>query len=126
MKKLLLLFLLIFSSQSFAEWKAVSIGKDRVFYVNFDNLRKSDGYTFYWELVNLNEAEKFGKYFYKSYKEYKQADCKLLQVRNKGKSYIYSQKFGRGNLIQEVEYDGAWLVAPPDSNLEVVLKRVCE
>jgi len=46
-------------------------------------------------------------------------------VRNKGKSSIYSQEFGRGNLIQEVEYDGAWLVAPPDSNIEAVLNKVC-
>lgn len=126
MKKLLFLFLLIFSSQSFAEWKAVSIGNDRVFYVDFDNLTESDGYIFFWELVNLKEAEKFGRDYYKSYIEYKQADCKLFQVRNKGKTYIYSQEFGRGNLIQEVEYDGAWLVVPPDSNLEVVLNKVCK
>ena len=126
MKKLLFLFLLIFSSQSFAEWKAVSSSKDRVFYVDIDNITERDGYTFYWELVNLNDAEKFGKYYYKSYIEYKQADCKLFQVRNKGKSSIYSQEFGRGNLIQEVEYDGAWLVPPPDSDLDTILKRVCE
>ena len=62
MKELLLLFLLIFSSQSFAEWKAVSSSKDRVFYVDFDNLRESDGYIFFWELVNLKEAEKFLSY----------------------------------------------------------------
>lgn len=126
MKKLLFLFLLIFSSQSFAEWKAVSIGKDRVFYVDFDNIRESDGYIFFWELVNLKEAEKFGRDFYKSFKTYKQADCKLFQVKYIQKTYIYSQEFGRGNLIQEVEYDGAWLVPPPDSNLDTILKRVCE
>ena len=126
MKKLLFLFLLIFSSQSFAEWKAVSIGKDRVFYVDFDNLRESNGYIFFWELVNLKEAEKFGRDFYKSFKTYKQADCKLFQVRYIQKTYIYSEEFGRGNLIQEVEYDGAWLVALPDSNLEAVLNKVCK
>ena len=117
--------LIIFSSQLFAEWKAVSIGKDRVFYVDFDNL-ESDGYIFFWELVNLKEVEKFGRDYYKSFKTYKQADCKLFQVRYIQKTSIYSQEFGRGNLIQEVEYDGAWLVPPPDSNLDTILKRVCE
>ena len=78
-EKLLLIFLIIFSSQLFAEWKAVSIGKDRVFYVDFDNLRESDGYIFFWELVNLKEVEKFGRDYYKSFKTYKQADCKLFQ-----------------------------------------------
>ena len=126
MKKLLFLFLLIFSSQSFAEWKAVSIGKDRVFYVDIDNITERDGYTFYWELVNLKEAEKFGSDYYKSFKTHKQADCKLFQVRYIQKTSIYSQEFGRGNLIQEVEYDGAWLVPPPDSDLDTILKRVCE
>ncbi len=126
MKKLLFLFLLIFLSQSFAEWKPVSIGKDRVFYVDIDNLRESDGYIFFWELVNLKKAEKFGRDYYKSFKTYKQADCKLFQVRYIQKTHIYSQEFGKGNLIQEVEYDGAWLVPPPDSNLDKILKRVCE
>jgi len=126
MKKLLFICLIIFSSQSFADWKAVSIGKDRVFYVDFDNLRESDGYIFFWELVNLKEAEKFGNDYYKSFKTYKQADCKLFQVRYIQKTSIYSQEFGRGNLIQEVEYDGAWLVATPDSNLEAVLNKVCK
>ena len=74
MKKLIFLFLLIFSSQSFAEWKA----KDNF---TLNNITERDGYTFYWELVNLKEAEKFGKYYYKSFKTHKQADCKLFQVR---------------------------------------------
>ena len=122
MKKLLFLFLLIFSSQSFAEWKAVSSSKDRVFYVDIDNITERDGYTFYWELVNLKEAEKFGKYHYKSFKTHKQADCKLFQVRYIQKTSIYSQEFGRGNLIQEVEYDEAWLASSTDPNLETVFE----
>ena len=97
-----------------------------MFYVDFDNLRESDGYIFFWELVNLKKAEKFGRDYYKSFKTYKQADCKLFQVRYIQKTHIYSQEFGKGNLIQEVEYDGAWLVPPPDSNLDKILKRVCE
>ena len=126
MKKLLFLFLLIFSSQLFAKWELVTESANTKFYIDFDTIRESDGYIFFWELVNLKEAEKFGRYYYKSFKTYKQADCKLFEVKYIQNTYIYSHEFGRGNLIQEVEYDGAWLVPPPDSNLDTILKRVCE
>ena len=93
-KNLYSYFLLIFSSQSFAEWKAVSISKDRVFYVDIDNITERDGYTFYWELVNLKEAEKFGSDYYKSFKTTQTGfDCKLFQVRHIQKTSIYSQEF---------------------------------
>ena len=96
MKKILFLFLLIVSSQTFAEWKAVSISKDRVFYVDFNNLRESDGYIFFW-ISKPKEAEKFGRDYYKSFKTYKQADCKLFQVR-----YIQKPPFIHKNLEKEI------------------------
>ena len=53
MKKLLIIFTLLFSVMfsfsSFAEWEEVSENLDGVkFYVNFETIKKYDGYTYVW------------------------------------------------------------------------------
>jgi len=125
MKKLLFIFLIIFSSQSFAEWELVAESVNDKYYIDFDNIRENGGYIYYWLLVNQKEAKKIGQFYYKSGKEYVQADCKIF--RNKVLQYfIYPEEFGTGNLIDMVDGNGSWFYPPPKTVGDSILKRVCE
>ena len=82
MKKLILIALLIFSSPSYAEWTEVVKSEKpspyedgNTYYVDFERVRKHDGYVFYWELVDLVKPSLEG---YLSYRIYKKADCDVM------------------------------------------------
>ena len=61
MKKLLFILLIIFSSQSFAEWtKLVTVKSGLVYYVDFDRVRMIDGFIYYWGLYNYPNPDENG------------------------------------------------------------------
>jgi hypothetical protein len=112
----------MFSSTSSAEWTAVSAStKGDTFYVDFDRLRKHDGYIYYWVLLDHLEP-KFGIL---SVKTYYQADCDLF--RSKILSFItYKQPMGNG-VIDETHNlkDPEWRYAVPKTVDEGILNSVC-
>ena len=83
MKKLLLIFTLLFStvmfsSPSFAKWMKVGESVDiNTFYVDFERIRKHDGYVYYWMLVNLLKPQSGDL----SIKYYRQVDCQLFRFK---------------------------------------------
>ena len=68
-----LVFTLMFSSTSFAEWTKVGESvKGNTFYVDFERIRKHGGYVYWWDLSDLLEPDKYGGL---SAKMYNQGDC---------------------------------------------------
>ena len=73
MKKLLtiltLIFTLMFSSTSYAEWTKVSenVEDGDSFYVDYDRIRKHDGYVYCWEMGDYLKPNKYGDLSVKSY-----------------------------------------------------------
>jgi hypothetical protein len=50
---LALLFTLMFSSPSYAEWTKVTESKDgNTFYVDFERIRKHDGFVYFWDFID--------------------------------------------------------------------------
>ena len=128
MKKLLCIFLIIFSSQSFAEWEHIITDiMETEGYVDFDNIRESDGYIFFWQLINYAEPQEFPEdgESHHSYIMYMQADCKLFRTKIL-QATPYSQIFGKGYSYQSVEGDGSWKYPPPKTIMDRTLKRVCK
>jgi hypothetical protein len=137
MKKLLLIFTLLFSTlmfslPSYAEWTEVSFtldGKTKnydvgetTFYVDFDTIRKHDGYVYYWDLANYLKPLKKEVF---SSKIYWQGDCKLFRSKVLSDFY-YSEPMGRGiPIISSNTPDDEWSYAPPNSSHEKILKSVC-
>jgi len=75
---LILTFLLslMFSSPSYSEW--TKIGENDAgdaFYVDFERIRKRDGFVYWWELADYLKPTKYGDL---SGKAYVQGDCKLI------------------------------------------------
>jgi hypothetical protein len=118
----LLFSTLVFSSPSYAGWTEVdkNVSGD-TYYVDFDRIRKHDGYVYYWRLDDLLKPI-FKKYF--SSKIYVQGDCKLFRYKNLSMSF-YTEPMGNGTHSTTIEPTEKWHYPPPSSVSETVLKSVC-
>ena len=126
MRKLTLFLTLIFSlmfssSTSFAEWKKVGENAIATFYVDFESIRKHDGYVYYWRLSDWLKPIKGDL----SYKIHEQADCK--KFRYKWLSFSsYQEPMGGGTGETLNAPDKEWRYPLPDSAFETILKSVCQ
>lgn len=125
MKKITLIFALLFmpmlSSTSFAEWTKVSKGADgTVHYVDFERIRKIDGFVYWWDLIDLlNPQEGI-----LSYKVYNQGDCKFFRWKYLSfSSYKEPMSGGYGNT--HTVKDDDWKYVQPNSPMETKLEQVC-
>ena len=119
-----LIFSLMFSpSTSFAEWKKVgeNVG-GTTFYVDFESIKKHDGYVYYWYLSDYLKPTKFG---HLSAKTYNQGDCKLFRFKRLSYSF-HKEPMGGGTGEIDNTPDKDWRYPTPDSAGEYVLKTVCQ
>ena len=119
-----LIFSLMFSpSTSFAEWKKVSESVVATYYVDFERIKKHDGYVYFWELIDYLKPDEFGDL---SSKIYHQGDCK--KFRYKRLSFSYHKGPMGGGEIGAIDNtpDKEWIYTPPDSPSEIILKSVCQ
>ena len=125
MRNLLLIFTLLFStvisSSSYAKWTALSENNGSINGVDFERIKKQNGFVYYWELINHSKPFKG----ISSGKMYNQGDCK--QFRYKILSYyFYKEPMGIGepNDIGSPK-NPEWIYSPPNSVVENTLKKVC-
>ena len=126
MKTLLTIFTLVFtvmfSSTSFAGWTKVSESTTgNEYYVDFERIRKVDGYVYWWELVDLLKPDNDGKL---SAKLYNQGDCKLFRFKYLSVSF-HKEPMGGGTGEVDNNPDKEWKYPPPNSMSEDILKEVC-
>ena len=110
------------SSTSFAGWTKVSESVVATYYVDFERIKKHDGYVYYWELSDYLKPTPYGIL---SDKIYNQVDCK--KFRYKWLS-ISGHKGPMGGGTGEIDNTPAkeWFYPPPDSSIETILKTVCQ
>ena len=125
MKKLIFTLLfstLAFSSPTYAGWMEIVKGNKMTYYVDFDTIKKHDGYVYYWELGDYFKPDQFGDL---SAKRYRQVDCKLFRHKVLSDSY-YTEPMGRGTpSLSSNTPDKEWRYPPPTSSGERILKSVC-
>ena len=123
MKKLILIALLIFSSPSYAEWTKVLEDEGDAFYVDFDRIRKHDGYVYFWVLTDYLKPTDQG---HLSNEMYYQGDCKLF--RSKILQFVfYTGNMGGGppDVQEPLKKHQIWRYPSPYTPRELVLKYVC-
>jgi len=123
MKNLILIFTLLFStvffiSPSNAEWTKVDEGGENTFYVDFEIIRKHDGFVYWWELGDYLKPQ-MG---YLSAKSYNQGDCKLFRLKVLSYSW-HKEPMGGGTGIT-VNIPDNWRYPNPKSIDEYKLKSV--
>ena len=116
-----LVFTLMFSSTSFAGWTKVGENVEGdTFYVDFERIRKHDGFVYFWTLSD----------FFKpidgvsSLKIYHQGDCKLFRFKVLSAS-THKGPMGGGTGKVYSKPDKDWTHPPPNSSSEYILKPVC-
>ena len=120
---LLLTFLLslMFSSPSYSGWTWVDENADNnTFYLDFETIRKVDGYVYWWELQDALKPIDG----YLSFKIYKQGDCKLFRVKFLSYSF-HKEPMGGGTGDSISTKNPEWKYPPPDSVMESILKSIC-
>ena len=124
MKKIILILLfstVMFSSPSYAEWTKIVEGSRGTVYVDFERIRKHDGYVYYWRLSDYLKPSPNG---HLSVKTYKKGDCKLFRFKTLSWSF-HKEPMGGGNSDNFTPKNPEWKYPPPNSSGEDVLKQVC-
>ena len=117
-----LVFTLMFSSTSFAGWTEVGKNvKGMTSYVDFERIRKVDGFVYYWTLSDYLKPSESGTL---SYKFYKQGDCKLFRYKDLT-GISHKESFGGGTGDSYSPKNPEWSYPPPNSINESILKKVC-
>jgi hypothetical protein len=127
MKKLLLIFTLlfstvIFSSPSHAKWTKVGEGvSGMTYYVDFESMKKHGGYITYWVLRDYLKPDKFENL---SGTTYYQGDCKLFRYKSLSGSF-HKEPMGGGNSVNYSPKNPEWKYPPSNSVIEQILKSCC-
>lgn len=125
LKTLTLTIALLVGSVSFshAEWTLVNENTDGdAFYVDFERIKKHDGFVYYWGLDNFLKPDEWGNL---SSIKYTQVDCNLMR-RKILSGYTYKEQMSRGNSSSIYSpKNPQWVYAIPDSSIEYILKTVC-
>ena len=120
----LIFFVLIFQSQSsFGEWIKIGENDKMVVYIDFDRIRKNQGYLYYWEMRDVLVSNKWDM---RSGIVYKQGDCNLF--RYKILTYTMYDNFkGTGKILNSSNPpDKEWRYPKPGTGNEMILKSVCQ
>ena len=126
MKKLTLIFTLVFtvmfSSNSFAEWTKVSESAQGIMYVNLERIRKHDGYVYVWMLGDYKKQSNTGV---SSAKTYNQCDCRVYRFKILSQSF-YTERMGKGERKFNTNTpDKEWTYPEPNSGFDYALNMVC-
>lgn len=115
--------ILMFSSPSFAGWTEVSESvKGTSIHVDFDRIRKKNGYIYFWTLTNYSEPTETGRM---SSVVYYQGDCNIFRYKYLTDAY-YNEPMGRGKKQSGSNVpDEEWRYAIPESVFEYVFEVVC-
>ena len=117
-----LLFTMMLSSTSFAEWTKVGRSVEgNTHYLDFERIRKVDGYVYYWDLIDLLKPDKDGDL---SVAGYHQGDCKLFRFKYLSVSF-YKEPMGGGTGETSTYNNDEWIYPRPNATSEGKLKQVC-
>jgi len=131
MNKVVMICLLVISSQSFAGWSFFGFVENSPngsfnLYIDFDNIREKDGYLYHWELTDyLKIVERKDLDAFRSFVALHQVDCKLF--RSKILSIIlYEGNMGKGKELFRHSYNNDWDYAAPSDIGFLTIKEVCK
>ena len=120
----LIFFVLIFQSQSsFGEWIKMGENDKMIVYIDFDRIRKNQGYLYYWEMRDVLVSNKWGM---RSMVTYKQGDCNLFRYKILTDT-MYDNFKGKGKTLNSSNTpDKEWRYPKPGTGNEMVFKSVCQ
>ena len=111
------------SSPSFADWARIAENPTgNTFYVDFQKIRQTDGYIYFWLLNDYGSESEWG---YLSSTAYVQGDCNLFRYKNLTWS-IYKQPMGIGDNPVSIKPPDEWLHPSFNQSDEIILEIICK
>ena len=117
-----IIFSLLFPTSSNADWKQVWNSLGDTYYLDFEKIKKSEGYVYYWQLLNYVKPDESG---YLSSKGYTQGDCQTFRFKFLSSS-LHKERMGIGTGEVDNTPDKTWTYPSPNSVFEDNLKSVCK
>ena len=119
---LTLVFTVMFSSTSFAEWTKIGVTNNgHTHYVDFERIRKHKGFVYWWDMIDQPKPDERGILSTKAYME---GDCKLFRYRYLSISH-HKKPMAGGTGDTSTYQDLRWEYPSPDSAGESKFKLVC-
>lgn len=128
MKYLIILSFYLFASTNyaFANWTAVSIGKNGdQYFIDYSTSKLIGGYKRLWMLENYKEPLVSNSGTAYSSKNLVEFDCQQDRYRRISSSF-YSQPNGGGEPLFTPAIDNSWKFAVPQTNFQNVMLAVCK
>ena len=119
-KLLLLLFSMLISFNSFAEWTPVDINDDVTTFIDFNTIKKHNEFIYWWNMVEYEKESTTGK----SAKFYVQGDCGISQTKILT-LIAYNESMGKEELERETPDNPEWKYLTPDSVAGFLLDTSC-
>jgi hypothetical protein len=123
-KLLLLLFSLMLSFNSYGEWVSSAVDANgNIHYLDFENIKKTNGYTYYWEMINY--AEPTDEHL--SIATYREADCDLHRFKDLTFN-AYTQEMAEGvpETIDLTVLKEDWTYPIANTLGDIILSSVCK
>ena len=118
LKKLLLLFSLLLTSNSYGEWTELAEGDGFKTYLDLDTINIRDDYIYWWVMFS-NNSDSAQVFF--------QGDCKLMADKVL-ESLTYERSMGQGvskSVPVLPPFKSTWTYLPPNGQRTEFLKLVC-
>ena len=126
MKKTLIIFMILFtvmfSFNSFADWSLVTKSfNGKSYFIDFERITKNNGYVYFWWMVNYEKP--YNKKFLSS-TTLVQADCK--EYRGKSLTWsFYSKPMGKGDYEKIVPKEPIWTYPNSLSVIDIIFANAC-
>jgi len=125
MKKLLPLFLLLFSINGHCEWTSVGGTDFGTSYIDYSTIKRNGNVVRLWEMTSFKSLQNVDGIKYLSSKDLVEFDCNEEKFRYLSLS-VFSLRMGEGNVVSSVNSIGPWDYLIPDSQGRVVFNLVCK
>lgn len=124
MKKILSLFLLLFSINGYCEWTKVKEDDELTRYVDFSSVKRNGNFVRVWEQskFKLPQSSSYGNY--QSSNLLTEYDCKEDKFRIL--SLIQYSELTGGNIVFQRQQPTDWVYSPPNSYVSSLSKIICK
>ena len=122
----IIIFNVIYSSTSFAEWEIVAENPESTLFIETTSIKKSNGIIYYWMLRNYTKPNKFADL---SSKVLYETDCKVPLKTKVLAAMFYNGPMGTNEVTSTISdailKKKSYIYATPESGIEFSIKFVC-
>lgn len=117
-----ILFTLMFTSTSFAGWTKIVENEGDTYYVDFERIRKNNGYIYFWVLFDYSEPTIMNSL---SHQIYREGDCSVFRYKSL-QTHSFKEQMGQGDQSHHsFRPDTEWKYPRPTFPNETILNDVC-